>query len=199
MEQKILDCAEKLFLDKGYALTSTTEIAREVGCNQALVHYYFRTKEKLFQKIFEDKLELFILPFIQLNDDNVSFTDALKAKLNSLFDMLNDNPKLPFMLLNELITNPLQIESLKSKIMDSCGGVFLEFEKSVQKEVSLGRIRPTNAFDITINVLSLAVSFFLLLPIFEGMDLVTEDRVKEFATMRKIEIINTIINSLNVK
>ena len=52
MEQAILRAAERLFLDKGFALTSTTEIAREAGCNQALVHYYFRTKENLFSKRF---------------------------------------------------------------------------------------------------------------------------------------------------
>ena len=56
MEIQILETAEKLFLEKGFASTSTTEIAREVGCNQALVHYYFRTKENLFNTIFEQKL-----------------------------------------------------------------------------------------------------------------------------------------------
>ena len=40
LEQTILEVAERLFLEKGFALTSTTEIAKEVGCNQALVHYY---------------------------------------------------------------------------------------------------------------------------------------------------------------
>ncbi|MBP6661652.1 MAG: helix-turn-helix transcriptional regulator, partial [Paludibacter sp.] len=44
LEESILETAERLFLEKGFALTSTTEIAKAVGCNQALVHYYFRTK-----------------------------------------------------------------------------------------------------------------------------------------------------------
>jgi AcrR family transcriptional regulator len=58
MEQAILEAAEKLFLEKGFASTSTTQIAREVGCNQALVHYYYRTKENLFNTIFENKFKL---------------------------------------------------------------------------------------------------------------------------------------------
>ena len=57
MEQSILKVAEQLFLDKGFNRTSTTEIARVVGCNQTLIHYYFRTKENLFNRIFEKKLE----------------------------------------------------------------------------------------------------------------------------------------------
>lgn len=65
MESIILETAERLFLDKGFALTSTTEIAREAGCNQALVHYYFRTKEQLFIRIFEEKIKIFGRGFLQ--------------------------------------------------------------------------------------------------------------------------------------
>ena len=48
LEIQILQAAEELFLSNGFAGTSTTDIAKRVGCNQALVHYYFRTKENLF-------------------------------------------------------------------------------------------------------------------------------------------------------
>ena len=51
MEIVILETAERLFLEKGFGMTSTTEIAKEIGCNQALIHYYFRTKENLFNII----------------------------------------------------------------------------------------------------------------------------------------------------
>lgn len=44
MQQKIMEAAQTLFLEKGYMATSTVDIAKKVGCNQALVHYYFRTK-----------------------------------------------------------------------------------------------------------------------------------------------------------
>ena len=59
MEKLILEAAEKLFLEKGFDLTSTTQIAKEAGCNQALVHYYFRTKDNLFNMIFESKFNAF--------------------------------------------------------------------------------------------------------------------------------------------
>ena len=53
----ISKAAEKLFLEKGFASTSTTEIAKEAGCNQALVHYYYRKKDLLFTAIFEKKMK----------------------------------------------------------------------------------------------------------------------------------------------
>ena len=76
MEIQILETAEKLFLEKGFASTSTTEIAREVGCNQALVHYYFRTKENLFNTIyfaFCDKITIYIKINISIKIFNNSF------------------------------------------------------------------------------------------------------------------------------
>ena len=52
MEYKILKAAEKLFLEQGFIRTKMAQIAEEAGCNQALVHYYYRTKELLFEKIY---------------------------------------------------------------------------------------------------------------------------------------------------
>ena len=57
IEERILWVAERLFLEKGFSGTSTTEIAKAVGCNQALIHYYFRTKEKLFWDVFTPKMD----------------------------------------------------------------------------------------------------------------------------------------------
>lgn len=66
MEQLILEKAEELFLEKGFAATSTTMIARAVGCNQALVHYYFRTKDKLFNTVFETRFRDFLPEYLTL-------------------------------------------------------------------------------------------------------------------------------------
>jgi len=79
-EQMILETAERLFLRKGYAMTSTTEIAREVGCNQALVHYYFRTKDRLFEAIFEKKVRLFVSTLLQVTHEEVPFEEKLKRR-----------------------------------------------------------------------------------------------------------------------
>ena len=54
-EQSILKAAEKEFLKKGFSGSKTTEIAKEAGVTHAMLHYYFRTKENLFNKVFEEK------------------------------------------------------------------------------------------------------------------------------------------------
>ena len=82
MEEAILETAERLFLENGYASTSTTQIAKEVGCNQALVHYYFRTKENLFNTIFEKKFKVFFQQIFDMNHlENLSFLSSMIRQL----------------------------------------------------------------------------------------------------------------------
>ena len=66
MEQTILGAAETLFIEQGFDKTSTGQIAKLAGCNQALVHYYYRTKEKLFDLVFEKKMRMALNNILQV-------------------------------------------------------------------------------------------------------------------------------------
>lgn len=196
MEERILACAERLFLGKGYNLTSMTEIAREAGCTQALVHYYFRTKENLFSKIFEEKFHQFINCIVKREDEDLPFADLVSARTSRLFDLMAENRRLPFMFLNEFVINPEQRLSLKDTMVTLCAEAVSRLEAMIATEVEGGRIRPTGTMDITLNMFSLVVTFFVVLPFLEEMGFVTDDNREEFIAQRKQEIIRTIIGSL---
>ena len=196
MEERILASAERLFLSKGYNLTSMTEIARETGCTQALVHYYFRTKENLFSKIFEAKFHQFIGCIVQREDEELPFAELISARTSRLFDLMADNQRLPFMFLSEFVINPEQRLTLKDSIFNLCAEATSRLEAMIAAEVESGRIRPTGTMDITLNMFSLVVTFFVVLPFLEDMGLVTEANKEEFIAQRKQEIIRPIIASL---
>lgn len=196
MEERILACAERLFLGKGYNLTSMTEIAREAGCTQALVHYYFRTKENLFSKIFEEKFHQFINCIVKREDEDLPFADLVSARTSRLFDLMAENRRLPFMFLSEFVINPEQRLSLKDTMVTLCAEAVSRLEAMIATEVESGRIRPTGTMDITLNMFSLVVTFFVVLPFLEEMGFVTDDNREEFIAHRKQEIIRTIIGSL---
>lgn len=196
MEERILACAERLFLGKGYNLTSMTEIAREAGCTQALVHYYFRTKENLFSKIFEEKFHQFINCIVKREDEDLPFADLVSARTSRLFDLMAENRCLPFMFLSEFVINPEQRLSLKDTMVTLCAEAVSRLEAMIATEVESGRIRPTGTMDITLNMFSLVVTFFVVLPFLEEMGFVTDDNREEFIAQRKQEIIRTIIGSL---
>ena len=103
LEQRIMQAAEQLFLEKGFAQTSTTDIAREAGCTQALVHYYYRTKDKLFTTIFNQKLEQLLNAAQQCEYDG-DFTAYMKHLLDIYFAMISANRQLPAFIINEHTT-----------------------------------------------------------------------------------------------
>jgi AcrR family transcriptional regulator len=161
----ILKAAEELFLEKGFALSSTTEIARRVGCNQALVHYYFRTKENLFQEVFNAKATIFLSAFLQAGESEDSFEGRLRKLIETHYDMLVQNPKLPFLILNELITNPVRLEAMKTRLGKEAAGIFNKLQEELDSEISRGSIRAVSTMELLLMIVSLNVFPFIMSPI----------------------------------
>jgi TetR/AcrR family transcriptional regulator len=196
MEQTILETAERLFMDKGFALTSTTEIAREVGCNQALIHYYFRTKEKLFESIFERKAQLMLSAILKMDDPEKPFEERLRLLIESHFDIMLANPKLPFLFFNELITNPKRLEVLTSKLQKIPLTILQRFDSDLQQEIAKGKIREVSAIGLLLTVLSLNLTPFIIKPIFLSMTNTSELVFNTMIEERKKENIRIIMRSL---
>lgn len=195
-EQLILEAAEKLFLEKGFAMTSTTEIARVAGCNQALVHYYFRTKENLFQSIFENKFRLLISTLPIDNQNNTTFMEKFAVIAETHFEMIRSNPKLPFLIFNELITNPQRLKTLKEKLGELPRPMFHQLELQLKEEIDHGRIRQITAFDLLLTMLSLNVLIFLGTPIIQNIMQLTDSEINDFYEHRKKENVTVLLNSL---
>jgi AcrR family transcriptional regulator len=195
-EQLILETAEKLFLEKGFAMTSTTEIARIAGCNQALVHYYFRTKENLFQSIFENKFRMLISTLPIDNQSNKSFEEKLASIVEAHFELIRSNPKLPFLIFNELITNPQRLKSLKEKLGEIPRPMFLQLQLQLQEEINKGRIRQINILDLLLTMLSLNVMIFLGTPIIKNILQLSDNELNDLYEHRKKENVTIVLNSL---
>lgn len=196
MESIILETAERLFLDKGFALTSTTEIAREVGCNQALVHYYFRTKEQLFIRIFEEKIKIFAGAFFSIDEKPGTFLEKLKRKIEAHFDIIARNPKIPFLLINEITTNPQRIQALHKSIGDYPTEIIRKMSEELNEAIARGEVRPITVLDLILTVLSLNVLPQLLRPILEEVMPLPPEEVQKLIARRKEENVKLIINSL---
>jgi AcrR family transcriptional regulator len=192
MEQTILDAAEHLFLKKGFALTSTTEIAEAAGCNQALIHYYFRTKDKLFEAIFEKKIRVFFSSVIEISDRAESFEEVLRRAIEAHFDMIRANPQLPFFIVNELITNPSRIEAIKALVAPQIGRLYSLMEKWIGEESAKGNVKAVDPFDLIYNIVSLNVAMFLASPIVRqarGIDDASFEKLLDARRKANVELI----------
>ena len=196
MESIILETAERLFLDKGFALTSTTEIAREAGCNQALVHYYFRTKEQLFIRIFEEKIKIFAGAFFSIDEKPGTFLEKLTRKIEAHFDIIAQNPKIPFLIINEITTNPQRIKALHQSIGEYPASIIRKVNEELEEAIAQGEVRPITVLDLILTVLSLNVLPQLLRPILEEVMPLPPEEVQKLIARRKEENVKLIINSL---
>ncbi len=196
MEQTILEAAEKLFLEKGFSMTSTTEIAKEAGCNQALVHYYYRTKDKLFDDIFENKIKSFLSAFSLIESEDVPFLEKLKRIIGNHFDIIRNNPKVPFLFINEITTNPKRLETLKDKILALPGELIRQLTKEMNEEIRKGGIRQTNIFDLMISVFSMNIVLFIIKPALVEVGGVSVEEYEKLLDHRREENIRIILKSL---
>lgn len=195
-EQCILEAAEQLFLEKGFSMTSTTEIAKLAGCNQALVHYYYRTKDKLFEAIFERKVKLFASTLLQIGKEEISFEEKLQRKIELHFDILKANPKLPFLLFNEFTTNPQRISQIKEKIGKLPGSLFTQLKSELEAEIKKGTIRPIEPIDLLLTLISLNVVLFIAHPILKVLTNVSDEEFTHMLERRKKENVIVILKSL---
>ncbi len=197
MENLILETAETLFLEKGFASTSTTEIAKEVGCNQALIHYYYRTKENLFNLIFEKKFREFFQHIFELeNLDKLPFTEKLKHIIESHFDMVRQNPRVPLLIVTEFARNPKMVTVLKENLKDVVNELFKSLQDDLESEIAAGRIRKLTLIDLIFSTISVNISMFLLLPVASEIMGLDEPQKEFVINHRREEHVKLILNSL---
>lgn len=201
LEERILLAAEELFMTNGFDATSTTDIAKRAGCNQALVHYYYRTKENLFHQIFTEKFQL-ILSYIQAEShENQTLSEALSIFIDSYFEMLSQNRKLPFFLIKELIINEERRQMMRKKMITDVGSLkyYAAWDQMVKAEIEKGAIRPIETMDLTLDVMSLIIFTFISLPLYSDLFNQNEAEIKDYLQRRKSEIKTLIINGLKSK
>ena len=196
MEEQILESATELFLKKGFAATSTTEIARHAGCNQALVHYYYRTKDKLFEAIFEAKIKKFVDSLLAASDEELTFEERLSRKIGSHFDMLAENPKLPVLLFSEVSTNPKRLELFKNALSDKPQQVLDNLGKDLKKEIAKGNVREMTVYDLILDIISLNIIMFLMETPFRAITQISDEDYKSLLERRKEENIQLILKGI---
>jgi TetR/AcrR family transcriptional regulator len=115
-EDKIFEAATDVFVDKGMDGARMQDIATHAGINKALLHYYFRTKDQLFNAVFEMIARKILKKFAPVFDENLSLEEKIRFFFREHISFLQENPKLPAFLLNEINRNPVRIKKLLQNI-----------------------------------------------------------------------------------
>lgn len=175
-EEKIKQAAKKVFMTKGFDGCSVRDIAKEVGSNVALLNYYFRSKEKLFELIFEGAMSDFLNAMIEVFSSALTLQEKTSLLIDKEFDFFTKHPELPMFILqaiqqnkNESFLAPAFFEPIAKT------GIFAQFEAAQAS----GQMRAISLRNVTILLMSNVHYPFMskkLTQQFHGIDAKTLDQ-----------------------
>ena len=180
-EEVILEAAKKVFTHKGFAGARMQEIADLAGINKALLHYYFRSKDKLFEAVFRDTVQKMVPAFRDLLLSDVSFEEKIARFFSTHIGFLQANPFLPGFVIQELGHNP---ERLVELFQMSQLPFHTVLEQMTQMQAK-GAMVPIDPRHILINMLSLSIFPFVAKPLLMTVFGFTEETYMQFLNERK--------------
>jgi AcrR family transcriptional regulator len=196
-EKLIMEAAKKIFGRKGLDGARMQEIADEAGINKALVHYYFRSKDKLFEAVINETFLSFFPKVMSLmSNPSISLFQKIKSFVDLYITLIQENPHIPGFMAQELskgradrILELLRDSGLKPEV----------FFQQIEQEIKTGTIVPVNPVHLFVNMISMCIFPFLARPLISGF--LIRDRIDydEFLEERKKELPKFIINSIKKK
>ncbi len=192
-EVVILEAAKAVFIRKGMDGARMQEIADEAGINKALLHYYFRSKQKLFDAVFSRVLSTTFNEMRELFSGGLSVEQAVRKFADAYINTLIQNPYIPQFVIHELNKDVEKLQALVSKNLPD----LLPFLQTIEKEIAEGKIRKIDPRQLLMNTISLCIFPFVGRPIITTI--LYEGNNKEFYhTMecRKSDVADFIMNSI---
>jgi TetR/AcrR family transcriptional regulator len=195
-EEKILHAAQTVFTQKGMDGSRMQEIADEAGINKALLHYYFRSKQKLFEAIFSKVFSQIFPDIKSLVYSEKPIDEKLGVFIEKYIDLLLKNPFLPTFILKEVNRDPEFLASVIKKQGINPSDIL----QLLEKEMENGNIRKMDPRDLMINILSLSIFPFASRPLMQIMFFSNDKKAyKEFLVERKESVKSFVLNSILLK
>lgn len=194
-EELILNAAKNVFQSKGMDGARMQEIADHAGINKAMLHYYYRSKQLLFEAVFKNAFSLLAPQLNAVLNDDSSIEDKVRNFTANYISFISQHPYLPTFVIQELNRNPEFILNMK----DSQGFPNLKkFKNQVKNEVDMGLIKPISAEQLFMNIMSLNVFPFVARPLLMAFTNTDNDTYQQLLENRKTEVADFIINAIKI-
>jgi len=166
-EDKILLSARKIFTENGFTGARMQAIAREAGVNKALLHYYFRSKENLYQAVLKQILtqvwEAIRREFIT-QDKEQDMEEVIRTIVGAYVRTLRDNPDFPSIMFHEISSGGKNIPFVLGEVFSAFGDILSRIVGIAGRGMAEGRLRPMEPVHIIMNLMGMIVITFLARP-----------------------------------
>lgn len=199
-EQRILQAAHKVFTRRGTAGARMQEIAAEAGVNQALLHYYFRSKDRLAEAVFRQAASRLVPSVLRLLSSDAALEAKVQQFVELYIDTVRQSPFLPGYILSELHHHPERLAALATAgnanpahVVDA---LLLRLGAQLREGVEAGRIRPIAPEQFVVNLLGLVVIPFVARPLLDVALDFDDAAFDRFLDTRRAELPGFILNAL---
>jgi len=193
-EEKIFEAATEVFVDRGMDGARMQDIADRAGINKALLHYYYRSKDHLFDAVFEKIAQTIFKKFAPVFDKNLSLENKIRFFYSEHIAFLQNNPRLPLFILNEINRNPARIKKLLNKI--DFGKIWTGINEQHKDELKNFNVSEDLLPQVMISVASLSVFPFAARGILEAVFERTDVDFDKFLEERKEFAAEFVIKAL---
>ncbi|MCB0529593.1 MAG: TetR/AcrR family transcriptional regulator [Lewinellaceae bacterium] len=184
-EQRIFEAAREVFTQKGMDGAKMQEIADRAGINKALLHYYYRSKEKLYEMVARAIVGKMLPTIRQLLESEQAFEDKIRGFIDFYIDIIGRNPFIPLFVITEINKHPERFfETILPKDLPRPEVFFSQ----VEAEVAAGRIRPIAPQHLLVNMISMCIFPFVAKPMIRILLGMSPGEIRLFLEERKREV-----------
>jgi len=188
-EQRILDAAHAVFVRRGTAGARMQEIAAEAGVNQALLHYYFRTKEQLAQAAFERAAKGFMPAVVAVIASDGDLEEKVQRVIDLELGHLSRAPYLPGYIIGEVAHHPERAAQLIAAVTGLAPKelgprVLTALRRQIDARVAAGAMRAIAPESFIVNLMALCIFPFAVRPMVQAMLGMDDRRFRQFMTRR---------------
>jgi AcrR family transcriptional regulator len=193
-EQRILAAARNIFIKQGMVGARMQDIANEAGINKAMLHYYFRSKEKLFEMIFQDAMTKLMSRINAIFTGDQPLFVKIEMFCREYTETVIENPYIPLFIIHELNREPQKFaETVWREDKKPPLKIMME---QIEDEIKKGTIKPIEPFQLILNMLSLCIFPFVGKPILQHVTGMNNEQYLQMLEQRKSEVSQFIIESI---
>ena len=200
-EARILAAARTVFIRRGSSGARLQEIAAEAGVNQALVHYYFGSKDELAERVFIEAAQQFVPALAPMPVPGMALEDLITAFVQGYIDAVRQAPFIPGYIISEATQHPERLETLMRAAIGTVpreitARTIPVIERMIAERVAQGTMRPMNLQQLMINVMALTVFPFVARPMLSAAFALDDDGFQRFLDERREDLPRFILNAL---
>lgn len=194
-ETRIFDAALRVFARKGKDGARLQEIADEAGIHRPLLHYYFRTKQQLYEAVAERLFRDFLLSFDAPPEEG-SFADTLKAFIDHYMDSVREHTHAAMWMVAENMAGSPILGEMLARAFATEGSPQRAMVDAIERAVRSGEIRPVDSRQLMLTVVSACVFPFVTLPTVKMMNPLAAEDFDAYLAERKAHLFEVVYHGL---